>query len=74
MSAFLPYLQIVLAIALVIGVLLQRSDAGLGSAFGQDSFGGVHTEKRGAEKVVFIATILVALLFVISAIATLFIR
>lgn len=74
MSSLLPIIQIVLAALLIGGVLLQRSDAGLGSAFGQDTFGGVKYEKRGMEKTVFVLTIAVAILFALSAIAGLFVR
>ncbi len=74
MSQILPIIQVVLAVLLIIGILFQRSDAGLGSAFGQDTFGGVKYEKRGLEKIIFVGTILVAILFALSAFAALFIK
>ncbi len=74
MTQILPIIQAVLAVLLIIGVLLQRSDAGLGSAFGQDTFGGVKYEKRGAEKAIFVGTVVVGVLFVLSTFAALFIR
>lgn len=74
MSSILPIVQLVLAGLLIAGVLLQRSDASLGSAFGQDTFGGVKYEKRGLEKMIFIGTIVVAILFALSAFAALFIN
>jgi preprotein translocase subunit SecG len=69
----LPYVQIALALALIGGVLLQRSDAGLGSAFGADAFSQTHYERRGAEKTLFRLTIVIAVLFVVSALAGLLI-
>ncbi len=67
----LPYIQIVLSILLVIGILLQRSDAGLGGAFGaSDVSGGVTFERRGFEKISFNATVVIAILFALSAIIT----
>jgi len=55
-----------------VGILLQRSDAGLGSAFGGgDSMGG-HFTRRGFEKMLFNATLVVAALFALSAFASLF--
>lgn len=67
LSTALPYIQIVLAVLLVGGVLLQQSGAGLGGAFGGDNFSsGFHT-RRGAEKTLFRATVVVAILFVLSA-------
>ena len=73
LRAILPYAQIILAILLVIGVLLQQTAAGLGGAFGGDNFSaGFHT-RRGSEKVLLNATIAVAILFVILALIALII-
>ncbi len=57
--------QIILAVLLVVAVLLQQRGAGLGAAFGGD--GGVFHTRRGPEKVIFIATIVLAVLFFITA-------
>jgi len=60
----IPYIQIILSILLIGGVLLQQTDAGLGGAFGGgDGFSSGHHTKRGAEKIIFIFTIVVAILF-----------
>jgi len=72
--AYLPYIQVILSILLVAGVLLQRSEAGLGSAFGSDSMGGNRYLRRGFEKTLFNATILIAILFVISTLTSLLVR
>lgn len=67
LAAILPYIQIVLAIVLIAFVLLQQTGAGLGGAFGSDNWSaGFHT-RRGLEKFLFRATIVVAVLFVIAA-------
>jgi protein translocase SecG subunit len=66
-SAVLPFIQIILAILLIVGILLQRSEAGLGSAFGGDGMGTGHYARRGAEKVLFKLTIAIAVIFVLSA-------
>ncbi|OHA16507.1 MAG: preprotein translocase subunit SecG [Candidatus Taylorbacteria bacterium RIFCSPLOWO2_12_FULL_43_20] len=66
-SAVLPYIQIALSILLIIGILLQQSSAGLGGAFGEgNNFSGFNT-KRGFERTLFIATIILAVLFGASA-------
>jgi len=66
LSNLLPYIQILLSILLITVVLLQRSDAGLGGAFGGgDDFSGGHT-KRGAEKILFNLTIILGGLFILS--------
>jgi protein translocase SecG subunit len=67
----IPYVQIALSVLLIGGVLLQRSEAGLGGAFGGDSFSSGHHTKRGGERVVFIATIIIAILFVATSFALL---
>ena len=61
----LPIIQIVLAVILVGAILLQQRGAGLGGAFGGDD-GGVHYERRGFERTLFKATMVVAIVFVAS--------
>ncbi len=64
----LPYIAGALSILLIIAILLQQSEAGLGGAFGGgDGFSSGHHTKRGAEKVLFIATILIAVLFIATS-------
>lgn len=63
----------VLAVLLVGLVLIQQSESSLGSAFGADSFGANYKSRRGAELIVFRATIVVGVLFVLSALAHIFI-
>jgi len=63
-AGIIPYVQIVLSVLLVLGVLLQQSDAGMGGAFGGgDGFSSGHHTKRGSEKTIFIMTIVIAILF-----------
>jgi protein translocase SecG subunit len=74
MLTLLPYIQSVLSVLLVIGILLQRSEAGLGSAFGADGMNSTRYARRGFEKLLFNATITIAILFALSAFASLFFR
>ncbi|MFM2415048.1 MAG: hypothetical protein RI911_741 [Candidatus Parcubacteria bacterium] len=63
----LPYIQIVLSLALTAAILLQKTGSSLGGAFGADNFSsGFHT-RRGAEKVLFQGTIVLSVLFALSA-------
>ena len=71
MAQILPYIQVVLSVLLIIGVLLQRSEAGLGSAFGGDSAGAGRFSRRGFEKFLFNSTIVLAILFALAAFASL---
>jgi protein translocase SecG subunit len=74
MATLLPYIQLVLSILLVIGILLQRSEAGLGAAFGADGLNSTHYTRRGFERVLFIGTIVIAVLFAATAFLSLFYR
>lgn len=60
-------IQLVSAIALTLAILLQNRGSGLGSAFGGD--GNVYRTRRSLEKVLFNATIIIAVIFFITALA-----
>lgn len=67
LRSVLPYVQILLSAFLVAAVLLQRTGASLGGAFGADNFSsGFHT-RRGVERTLFYATIILGILFALSA-------
>jgi protein translocase SecG subunit len=66
----LPYAEIALSILLIVGIVLQRRGATLGGAFGGDNFASTFYKRRGAEKFLFNATILIAILLVLLAIAS----
>lgn len=65
----LPYAEIILSILLIVGIVLQRRGATLGGAFGGDNFASTFYKRRGAEKFLFNATVLIAILLVLVAIA-----
>ena len=66
-ATILPYVQITLSLLLIGGVLLQQTGSSLGGAFGGDNFSaGIHT-RRGAEKILFQLTIVIAVLFALTA-------
>jgi preprotein translocase subunit SecG len=70
-KAILPIIQIVLAVLITVSVLLQKSEAGAGGAFGgSDSVSSWRT-RRGFEKFLFVFTIILAVLFVASSILAL---
>lgn len=66
----LPWAQIVLSVLITGLILLQRSDASLGSAFGGSDSASLYT-RRGAEKILFNITIVVAVLFTLSTLLAL---
>lgn len=57
--------QIVLGIILTALIILQSKGTGIGSTFGGDM--GFYGTKRGAEKMLFILTIVVASLFLLMS-------
>jgi len=67
-ASLLPYIQIFLSVILIGVILLQQTGAGAGGAFGENAnwSSAFHT-RRGAEKILFIATIVIAIIFALSA-------
>ena len=65
----LPYAEIILGILLIGGIVLQQRGATLGGAFGGDNFASTFYKRRGAEKFLFNATIGIAVVLVLAAIA-----
>lgn len=61
--------EIIIAIALVVSILLQNRGAGLSQAFGGD-FGGYYT-KRGFERFLVYFSVFLSAVFIILAIASL---
>ncbi len=59
-------IQIILSILLVTTILLQQRGSGLGAAFGGE--GNVFRTKRGVEKGLYYASIVLAVLFFVTAI------
>ena len=68
MITYLNIAQIVVALALILGVLLQVRGGGLGGIFGQPD--SVYRTKRGVEKTLFQLTIALVILFIAIAIIT----
>ena len=72
MKSLLPYAQIILSVLLAITILLQRTGAQVGGAFGgSDNMSSAFHTRRGLEKTLFTATIIIATLFALSALLTL---
>ncbi len=63
--------QVILAVLLVVSILVQSKGASLGEAFGGSS--SFYGTRRGGEKTMFTITVVLATLFVLVALASLFI-
>ncbi len=71
MKDILYAVQIIISVLLIGAILLQNQSSGLGNAFGGDSV--VYRTRRGAEKIIFRATIILVVLFMLSTLASVFI-
>jgi len=69
MKDILQISQIIISILLISFILLQQRGAALGSAFG--GTGSNYFKKRGLEKKIFWATIVLATLFIVNGILNL---
>lgn len=65
MKSVISLIQIIVAVLLVVVIIIQQKGTGLGSTFGGDlSF---YRTKRGAEKLLFYTTFILAVLFILLA-------
>ena len=72
MKSLLPYIQIILSVVMVVLVLIQQTGAQVGGAFGgNDNMSSAFHTRRGLEKGLFITTIIVAIMFALSALLNL---
>jgi len=65
-TSILPWIQVILSVTVIALVLLQQSEAGLGTGFGGSGDVIKHT-RRGLEKHLFYATIVTASLFALAS-------
>ena len=61
---FMNVLQIVVSVILIVVILLQVKGSGFGAALGGMSGGSVYRTKRGLERTLFQATILLIIVFI----------
>ena len=72
MKTFLIIFQVIISILFILSVLVQQRSSGLSSAFGGQA-GAIKSTKRGAEKFVFNTSIVLAIIFVLTSIAFIFV-
>lgn len=66
MANTIKIFQIILAVLLMVVILLQQRGSGLGDIFGGS--GNMYRSRRGIEKMLFYATIVIAILFCLTAV------
>ena len=64
--------QIIVAVLLIAAILMQNRGAGLGGIFGGG--GGVYLTKRGLEKKLYIATIVLAAIFILLSLGSFYFK
>ena len=70
-SNIIQIVQIIVSILLIVSILMQSRGSGMGGAFGGSS--DIYRTKRGAEKMIFRATIVLAAIWMGLATAGIFI-
>ncbi|MEP7289625.1 MAG: preprotein translocase subunit SecG [Chloroflexota bacterium] len=71
----LQIIQVIIAIALIVVIILQARGQGLGSLFGGgDSGMGITKTRRGLERTLFQITIILAALFMINSVLQLMLQ
>lgn len=65
MVTILSIIQIILAVILIATILLQRSSAGIGALGGGESVDAGYHTRRGSEKVLFNAAIVISIAFMV---------
>ena len=71
LESILPYIPLASAFLMVVAILLQQRGASLGAGFG--SSGELFTTRRGFDKNLFDVTIIFAVIFVVSILASMMI-
>ncbi len=72
MRSYLVIFQIVISILLVLTILMQEKGVGLSATFGGG--GEFYRSKRGVDRLLFIATAIFSILFIVSGIAFIFVQ
>ncbi|MDO8584923.1 MAG: preprotein translocase subunit SecG [bacterium] len=70
MTTILPVIQIAVSLLLIVLILLQERSSATSGIFGGGG-GGFYQTRRGAEKAIFIATVVLTIVFAGLAIANL---
>lgn len=68
MQQVFTIIQVISAVLLIAAILMQQRGTGLGSAFGGGS--EIYRTKRGVEKILFVSTIVLSVLFLASVFAS----
>ena len=73
MLEIIKWVQIAVSVLLILVIILQQKGADIGGALGGQE-GGVYFTRRGMEKYLFYATIVLAVIFAGSVVATIVLK
>lgn len=73
MKTFLIILQAIVSVLFILSVLVQQKSSGFSSAIGGQAGATVQTTKRGAEKVVAQASVVLGIAFVVISLLFVFV-
>lgn len=68
----LDFFQIIISVLLILVILLQQRGGGLSPVLG--GAGGVYGTRRGVEKTIFVTTIILAVLFLLTALLSIVLK
>jgi preprotein translocase subunit SecG len=75
LSNALQVIQVILALALIVIIILQAKGQGLGSLFGGGDAGmGITKTRRGLDRTLFQITIIISALFLVNAVIQIMIQ
>ncbi len=72
MRSFLTIFQVVVSILLILSILLQEKGVGLSATFGGG--GEYYKSKRGLDRILFIFTAAMSVLFIATSLAFIFVK
>ena len=72
MKSVLVTFQAVVSILLILSILIQEKGVGLSAAFGGG--GEFYKSKRGIDKLLFLVTVVLAVLFIATSVAFIFVK
>lgn len=67
-SALLIF-EVIICVLLIVSILLQQKEGGLGTVFGGSSGGESYRSKRGMDSLLFRATVILGILFAANSLA-----
>jgi preprotein translocase subunit SecG len=72
MRQYLTIFQVIVSILLILTILIQEKGVGLSATFGGG--GEFYRSKRGIDNILFIVTVVLSILFVLTSIAFIFVK